>query len=781
MVKNYYYARRAQSNSQPDSIYQRNRQHFQIYLCTRYHDVLEQSLQRAALITLGLHMRSEAITFPPPLTFRHLDQTEQVLPAGTSLLQVYNQTSGELLVLGELGAGKSTLLVHFAQELLKNAQDDSQQPLPVIFNLSSWAHKQMSLEDWLVEELLVSYQVPHKVGKQWIQNGDILPLFDGLDEIPPLALDLCIDAINSYRSNHLTPFVICSRTTEYLSQCTRLELQDVVVVHPLTNEQLEAYVEAAGPPLAAVQTILQENQVLQKLATSPLILNLLILTYRDASPYALPTSGSIEEQECQIFADYIDRMLTTNGAAHSTRSHKILPRLSWLARQMQKRGQTIFYLEQLQPGWLSHNRLMRVYERFAVRLPGILMGMLLNLAIYKLFLENNLRYLILCLFLGGLLGGILSRGSISLQTTGEKSKKNIFFWKSHFPHLGMKSLITACIALIIGLTFGLYFGLYFGLFTFLFFLFLRTSSSARGSPQRPSVKRVAGYNGLLAVLLVGLSLGLSFGLNTGLSYGLTFGLSYGLASGLLSMLLIGSSPEVRPVDRFVWSWHNLKKCLLAERHVDICFLGFLLIVLGVGLSYGLNYGLAYGFIAGLSYWLLVGLFQGASSETVEHRLRVAPNQRIRHSLRKGLILGVVSSIIVGLIAFLSIGLLIELSYGLKYGLLYELKYGLSNWLSIGLMMGLSIGLLAVLLNGGLAYLRHYTLRFLLWREGSIPCRFPRFLDKAASHLLLRKIGGGYIFIHRRFLDYIASLDLPSPSSPNDIISPDMDDSAGNVV
>jgi hypothetical protein len=89
-------------------------------------------------------------------------------------------------------------------------------------------------------------------------------------------------------------------------------------------------------------------------------------------------------------------------------------------------------------------------------------------------------------------------------------------------------------------------------------------------------------------------------------------------------------------------------------------------------------------------------------------------------------------------------------------------------------MGLSIGLLAVLLNGGLAYLRHYTLRFLLWQKGSIAWRFPQFLDEAASYILLRKVGSGYIFIHRLFLDYIASLDLSSPLSPKDTLSPDMD-------
>jgi len=60
--------------------------------------------------------------------------------------------------------------------------------------------------------------------------------------------------------------------------------------------------------------------------------------------------------------------------------------------------------------------------------------------------------------------------------------------------------------------------------------------------------------------------------------------------------------------------------------------------------------------------------------------------------------------------------------------------------------------LIALLLGGLACLRHGVLRFLLWRAGSIPWNYPRFLDYAAEHILLRKVGGGYIFIHRLLLD-----------------------------
>jgi len=50
------------------------------------------------------------------------------------------------------------------------------------------------------------------------------------------------------------------------------------------------------------------------------------------------------------------------------------------------------------------------------------------------------------------------------------------------------------------------------------------------------------------------------------------------------------------------------------------------------------------------------------------------------------------------------------------------------------------------------------LRFLLWRARSIPWNLPQFLDYAAERILLRQVGGGYIFVHRLLLEYFASLD-----------------------
>jgi hypothetical protein len=41
------------------------------------------------------------------------------------------------------------------------------------------------------------------------------------------------------------------------------------------------------------------------------------------------------------------------------------------------------------------------------------------------------------------------------------------------------------------------------------------------------------------------------------------------------------------------------------------------------------------------------------------------------------------------------------------------------------------------------------------------------LDYAAGRIFLRKVGGGYIFIHRMLMEYFASLESIPPASRNE--------------
>ena len=64
-------------------------------------------------------------------------------------------------------------------------------------------------------------------------------------------------------------------------------------------------------------------------------------------------------------------------------------------------------------------------------------------------------------------------------------------------------------------------------------------------------------------------------------------------------------------------------------------------------------------------------------------------------------------------------------------------------------------LVSGLFFGWRACLQHLLLRLLLWRGDLAPLDYVRFLDYAAERVLLRKVGGGYIFLHRTLMEWFA--------------------------
>jgi eukaryotic-like serine/threonine-protein kinase len=89
------------------------------------------------------------------------------------------------------------------------------------------------------------------------------------------------------------------------------------------------------------------------------------------------------------------------------------------------------------------------------------------------------------------------------------------------------------------------------------------------------------------------------------------------------------------------------------------------------------------------------------------------------------------------------------------------------FVSLDLMMldiALIVGLIVGLNRGGSAVIKHYALRLILWLKGYTPFNFIKFLEYCAKLILLKKVGGGYIFIHRTLLEYFAELKPPSDES-----------------
>jgi hypothetical protein len=83
-----------------------------------------------------------------------------------------------------------------------------------------------------------------------------------------------------------------------------------------------------------------------------------------------------------------------------------------------------------------------------------------------------------------------------------------------------------------------------------------------------------------------------------------------------------------------------------------------------------------------------------------------------------------------------------------------------------LLSGLFVGLPVGLRFGGQACLHHYALRLVLWHNNFAPLNYIRFLDHATARIFLRKVGGGYVFVHRMLLEYFATMPQTSTKQQN---------------
>jgi hypothetical protein len=59
--------------------------------------------------------------------------------------------------------------------------------------------------------------------------------------------------------------------------------------------------------------------------------------------------------------------------------------------------------------------------------------------------------------------------------------------------------------------------------------------------------------------------------------------------------------------------------------------------------------------------------------------------------------------------------------------------------------------------GGVDVINHCVLRLIVCRNGYVPKGLHRFLDHCTKLVFLRKVGGGYIFIHRLLLEHFAAM------------------------
>ncbi|BDM82546.1 NACHT domain-containing protein [Acaryochloris marina] len=349
--------------------------------------VLKKSLYEQARIAVGLEERPEMVG----VEWQTAGEEKQVLPPGTRLLDRFANLGrgGTLLVLGEPGAGKTTLLLELAQDLLEATDfQELKQPIPIVVNLSAWGTQQFSKDgtlvftQWLLEELWQQYQVRKEVGNTWLKQQQWILLLDGLDEVKPQYRDACVEALNQFRQKFGNiEIALCCRIADYQELNIRLEgFQAALYVKPLTEKQVDDYLQKVGKAVEEIVITLRENSSLYELTSTPLFLWILTITYQHRPADELLNSKKDQRLKL-LFDSYINQMFIQRPVRKKERMKQ---QLSLIAKKME--GDKSFLIESMKP-----NKWFNKIEKWAYKLVcSVLIGIFFGLTgfILGLFLQE---------------------------------------------------------------------------------------------------------------------------------------------------------------------------------------------------------------------------------------------------------------------------------------------------------------------------------------------------------------------------------------------------------
>ena len=350
---------------------------------------LSQSLHNAVRLILGIEQQNYRVQRPWAATVISPAQTGIPLDANTRVVELFDQPDlrQQLLILGEPGAGKTTMLLELAEDLLQRAIANENESIPVLIDLSSWKNLGQSFFEWLVSKLKEKYGRGFPA-KQWLENNQLLPLLDGLDEVDSEHQQACAKALNAWLTGELSQrpcgVVVCCRKEEY-EQIVRqpLNLYGAVYLRSLTQKQIANYFAQMG--LQVVWHTVQQDENLQEVLTKPLFLSMFGLVQSQKmfsleNWQSLTTSNQRIEYLLSVYWKavmnrelIIDPNEKQQGLLSKTYRKKQLPQyevvqraLIFVAKALNQESQTELLIERMQPSWLVDTEQRTVYRSFSI-------------------------------------------------------------------------------------------------------------------------------------------------------------------------------------------------------------------------------------------------------------------------------------------------------------------------------------------------------------------------------------------------------------------------------
>jgi hypothetical protein len=125
-------------------------------------------------------------------------------------------SSQQLVVLGEAGSGKTIATMILALNLLVDPRSTEPVPFPVL--IASWRPDVQHFDNWLADKLtrefpFLASEYGHNTALRLITTGRVMPILDGLDEIPEMLRPTAIDKLDQAAGER--SWVLTCRTSEY--------------------------------------------------------------------------------------------------------------------------------------------------------------------------------------------------------------------------------------------------------------------------------------------------------------------------------------------------------------------------------------------------------------------------------------------------------------------------------------------------------------------------------------------------------------------------------------
>ncbi|MDU9050746.1 MAG: NACHT domain-containing protein [Candidatus Electrothrix sp. Rat3] len=283
-----------------------------------------------------------------------------------SIIDIFqDKESGErLAILGKPGSGKTISLLQLHDHLLKRAEEEEQESLPVIFECSEWDGK--DLVDWMGRQLSKNYRgLQEELAKELVRDEVIFPLFDGLDELLQSRQDKFVQAFNKFQTGR--SLVVCCRLEEYRCLQKKVDLNHAVILQDISEKKLEGYLKQLQ--LYGLWDFLQQSQKegeensLLELARRPLFLNIMLTLENERSLSQDEGLRRGKQAENRLWELYLDYCLKKKTPSKKNRSEKYWKQYSkdhsirWLyclANRIKTEGKVEFRLDELHPDCLYH-------------------------------------------------------------------------------------------------------------------------------------------------------------------------------------------------------------------------------------------------------------------------------------------------------------------------------------------------------------------------------------------------------------------------------------------